>query len=169
MSEVCPDAINTVNATDAATAQAASLDELGQQLVHALTGRIAFDRFNIGLIDMTSYQFEDAFVVGQNVSGRTTGHLRTLQGSVVEAAIQAGDGFYFGDTDRQHWLERFPRFGPVLDSGIRAMMAVPLRDRSEVFASLVFASVDPSAYSPKSLSIAKAVGKAVSPRINALR
>lgn len=152
-------------AADIATRQLRSLDEIGSSLAQALAGRIAFDRFNIGLIDAVEHSFFDAFVAGQNVPGRNPGHQRTLHGSVVEAAIQAGDGYYYGNADRQGWLQRFSRFGPVFDSGICAMLAVPLRTDQVVRASLVFASCDPAAYNKQSLAVAVAVGQVVKGRI----
>ncbi len=158
----------TICAVSAATANAASLDAFGLAMVTALTGQIAFDRFNIGLIDLPRNLFHDAFVYGHNVSGRATGHQRPLDQSVVEAAIHAGDGFYFGHEDPTQWLNRFPRFGPVLDSGIRAMLAVPVKQAGKVVAALVFASNNPLAYEQKSLTLASAVGDSVADRIAAL-
>lgn len=140
--------------------QVKTLDELGNLLVAKLSGAIAFDRFNIGLIDTSRNVFHDAFVVGNNVPGRTTGHQRTLVGTVVEKAIDSGDGYYFGDSNLAPWLEIFPGFAPVFESGIRSMLAVPVReerDHREVLASLVFASRDARAYEPSSLSLATAV------------
>lgn len=165
LNELCAEA---AQAADVATHRLDSLDEIGNSLARALAGRIAFDRFNIGLIDSVEHSFDDAFVTGRNVSGRNTGHQRTLHGSVVEAAMQAGDGYHFGSEDRQCWLERFPGFGAVFDSGIRAMLAVPLRSDNVVKASLVFASCDAAAYSQKSLAVAIAVGEVVSGRILAV-
>lgn len=159
---------DTVCAVLAATAQAVSLDAFGHGMVTALNGHIAFDRFNIGMIDLSRHLFHDAFVFGHNVSGRTTGHQRTLDQSVVEAAIQDGDGFYFGHEERAQWLNRFPHFGPVLDSGIRAMLAVPVKQAGQVVAALVFASHNPQAYEPESLALAAAVGDAVADRIASL-
>lgn len=163
MNEHCRDAQIAV---ERATHDASSLSEFGQSMVQAMANHIAFDRFNIGFIDIERCQFVDAFVAGNNVAGRSTGHVRTLNGTVVQAAILAGDGYFFGDADRQQWLEQFPGFGPVLDSGIRAMLAVPLHKKNEVFASLVFASCDPAAYGSQSLAVAVAVGHGVTKKIS---
>jgi len=142
-----------------------SLSDIGHALAQVMTGWIPFDRFNIGLIDPVEHSFHDAFVIGRNVPGRATGHQRTLHGSVVEAAMQAGQGYYYGSANRQCWIDRFPGFGAVFDSGICAMLAVPLRADHEVRASLVFASCDPVAYTPSSLAVAIAVGQAVNDKI----
>ncbi len=144
---------------------ATTLDELGGMLVSALSSAIPFDRFNIGLIDTDRYQFHDAFVVGNNVPGRSTGHRRTLEGTVVEQAIAAGDGYYFGDDNLQPWVERFPGFAPVFRSGIRSMLAVPVHEEHHVLASFVFASRDATAYGPSSLALAIAVAGVVPTRL----
>lgn len=149
----------------ASCAGATTLDQLGRVVVDTLAPAIAIDRFNIGLIDQSAYQFHDAFVFGHNVPGRKTGHLRTLHGTVVEQAIKCGDGFYFGHDERSAWLERFQGFGPVYDSGIRSMLAVPVRDRENVLASLVFASRDARAYGPASVELAVAVAGVVADRL----
>lgn len=148
-----------------ATLQAQTLEAFGDQLVSALTGHIAFDRLNIGLIDVARGVFHDAYVHGSNVPGRATGHQRPLQGTVVEASDRAGNGFSFGSDDRAEWLARFPRFGPVFDSGIRAMLAVPMREGSTLRAALVLASRNPRAYGEKELALAIAVGRSIAPRI----
>ncbi len=152
-----------------ATRSAQTLTAFGDALVSALTGRIAFDRLNIGLIDATRGVFHDAYVHGSNVPGRATGHQRPLDGTVVEAADRARDGYCFGSDDRAQWVARFPHFGPVFDSGIRAMLAVPMREGSTLSAALVLASRNADAYGEQVLAQAIAVGRSISPRIIALR
>lgn len=152
-----------------ATRHAQTLAAFGDALVAALTGRIAFDRLNIGLIDPAGGMFHDAYVYGSNVPGRAVGHLRPLDGTVVEAADRAGDGFCYGADDRAQWVSRFARFGPVFDSGIRAMLAVPLRQAGILSAALVLASRDPHAYGEKELAQAIAVGRSIEPAICMLR
>jgi GAF domain-containing protein len=152
-----------------ATRHTRTLSAFGDALVTVLTGRIAFDRLNIGLIDASAGVFHDAYLHGSNVPGRTTGHLRPLDGTVVEAADRAGDGFCYGADDRARWVSRFPRFGPVFDSGIRAMLAVPLRQGGILSAALVLASRDPLAYPGKELEQATALGRSIGPRIIALQ
>lgn len=160
------DRTGTLLAAVAADANAVtSLAQLGDALVRRLAGYIAMDRFNIGLIDAHLHLFHDAYVSGRNVAGRETGHRRTLDGTVVEAAMRVGRTFQFGDAGRAGWLARFPLFGPVFDSGIRAMMAVPLKSEGTVAATLVFASRDPAAYGPDEQALATAIGAAVATRI----
>lgn len=157
-----------VLAVERATVGVTTLDQLGLAIVETVTGFISFDRFNIGLIDQRLNLFRDEYAFGHNVAGRQQGHRRTLDGSVVEAAIQAGDGYYFGSNDLQQWLERFPRFKPVFDSGMRAMLAVPLTKNKQACAALVFASKDADAYSQKSLAIAIDIGDVVLAKLELL-
>jgi hypothetical protein len=149
-------------------AAAANFASLGDRLVDILTPRINFQRFNIGLIDLADYMFVDAYVSGQNVAGRSTGHRRTLGGTVVEAAIAAGEGVFVGG-DAAALLMRFPRFGPVIESGMRAMLAAPLRHEASVVASLVLASADPDAFDQAALDVVNLVGAAAVGRIVDLR
>ena len=150
-----------------AIAAAETIRELGDYLASWIGKQIGFQRFNIGLIDITENMFIDAYVTGRNVTGRATGHHRTLDGTVVEAAITAGDGIFVGG-DVDVLLKRFPRFGPVLESGMRAMLAAPLRDRGEVIASLVLASDDPDAFDQMALDLVNRAGAAAVARISAL-
>jgi len=145
---------------------AEKIEALGDELVAVLSGRLSFDRFNIGLIDQAAYEFIDAYVSGRNVAGRETGHRRTLEGTVVEAAIDAGEGAWFGG-DPDALLARFPRFGPVLDSGIRAMLSVPLRREGRVVAALVLASHDPDGFDDAALATVQEVGAEYEGRITA--
>ena len=138
---------------------AANFAALGDRLVDFLSPKINFQRFNIGLIDLADHMFVDAYVSGRNVAGRVTGHRRTLDDTVVEAAIAAGEGVFVGG-DVDALLVRFPRFGPVIESGMRAMLAAPLRYEGSVVASLVLASVDPDAFDQAALDLVNRVGAA---------
>ena len=149
-------------------AGAVNFAALGDRLVEILTPKIDFQRFNIGLIDQVDHMFIDAYVSGRNVSGRATGHRRTLDGTVVEAAIAAGAGIFVGG-DSDALLARFPRFGPVIESGMRAMLAAPLRHEAAVVAALVLASADPDAFDQAALDLVNRVGAAAVGRIVALR
>jgi hypothetical protein len=82
--------------TEESVVAEADFQALGDHLVGRLSSVMAFQRFNIGLIDPDRYIFTDAYVSGLNVAGRVTGHERTLDGTVVERAIRAGDGAFFG-------------------------------------------------------------------------
>ena len=77
---------------------ARNFDELGRQIQAAVACEVTFDRFNVGLLDLDAYEFIDAYVYGRNVPGRQTGHRRTLEGTVVEAALGSG-GVYAGSDD----------------------------------------------------------------------
>jgi hypothetical protein len=157
------------NSTDETSiAAASSFHELGDYLVERLSPGVNFQRFNIGLIDIAEYMFTDAYVSGQNVSGRETGHRRTLDGTVVERGINAGNGVFVGG-DPETLLRDFPRFGPVLESGMRAMLAAPLRHDGIVIASLVLASEDPDAFDQDILDMVNHVGAEVVSRIAELR
>lgn len=145
-----------------------TFEELGDLLVGILSPRIGFQRFNIGLVDEASNMFTDAYVSGRNVSGRVTGHQRSLRGTVVEAGIAAGDGIFVGG-DRAALLARFPRFGPVLESGMRAMLAAPLRHEGAVVAALVLASEDPDAFDGGALDLVNKFGAAALGHILTLR
>ncbi|MDG2285715.1 MAG: GAF domain-containing protein [Alphaproteobacteria bacterium] len=151
-----------------AIATTKTIRELGDYLAGWLDKEVRFQRFNIGLIDAAEHMFIDAYVAGQNVTGRLTGHRRTLDGTVVEAAITAGDGIFVGGGEAA-LLRRFPRFGPVLESGMRAMLAAPLRNQGEVIASLVLASDDTDAFDQFTLDLVNRVGAAAKARIAAFR
>jgi hypothetical protein len=151
-----------------AIAAAGNIRELGDYLADWIGRQVGFRRFNIGLIDAVGHMFIDAYVTGQNVAGRATGHHRTLDGTVVEAAIAAGDGIFVGG-DSDALLKRFPRFGPVLESGMRAMLAAPVREEGEVIASLVLASDDPDAFDQPALDLVIRAAEAAAARISALK
>ena len=154
-------------ATDAA--KAADFNQLGEILAAALSPVVSFDRFNIGLIDEAAYVFIDAYVSGTNVAGRAIGHERTLHGTVVEAAIANDDGLWMGDSDVAALIARFPRFGPVAESGMRAMLAAPLRVDGGVAASLVLASSQADAFDDRALALVKEAGQTVLSKIIALK
>ena len=152
-----------------ASAKATTLDALGDGLVAILSDHIPFDRVNIGLIDLKRYEFNDVYVFGLNVDGRERGHLRTLNNTVVEKSIRSGEGYFFGTSDTEEWLKRFSNFGPVLKSGIRSMLSVPITANDEIIAALVLAARDPKAYTTNSLELVATAAEIITPQIKNLR
>ena len=152
-----------------ASAKATTFDALGDGLVAILSDHIPFDRLNIGLIDLKRYEFNDVYVFGLNVDGRERGHLRTLNNTVVEKSIRSGEGYFFGTSDTEEWLKRFSNFGPVLKSGIRSMLSVPITANDEIIAALVLAARDPKAYTTNSLELVATAAEIITPQIKNLR
>ncbi len=150
-------------------AGASSFTGLGNLLVAWLRPRLRFDRFNIGLLDWSAFTFTDAYVYGANVPGRLTGHCRTLEGTVVEESIEAGRGIVVSG-DPVLLLQRFPRFGPVLDSGIRSMLSEPLyHGDARPGAALVLAAANPDAFDEQALMYVNRLGAAATEQIVRLR
>ena len=160
---------NSLQKIISASVKGNTFDALGDNLVATLTSHIAFDRLNIGLIDLNRYQFKDVYVFGRNVDGRERGHLRTLKNTVVEAGIRSGGGYFFGTSETDEWLKHFPNFGPVLKSGIRSMLSVPVTANDKIIAALVLAARDPKAYTTDSLKLATAAAEIITPKIKSLR
>ena len=160
---------NNLQKIISASVKGNTFDALGDNLVAALANHIAFDRLNIGLLDLNRYQFEDVYVFGRNVDGRERGHLRTLKNTVVEAGIRSGGGYFFGASKTDEWLKHFPNFGPVLKSGIRSMLSVPVTANDKIIAALVLAARDPKAYTTDSLKLATAAAEIITPKIKRLR
>ena len=152
-----------------AAEHAASIKELGDDIARLLGAAMPIDRMNIGLLDMETYVFTDAYVTGRNVPGRTTGHRRTLSGTVVEAGMRAGGGIVIGGQPVEALVERFPGLRSTLDTGICSMLTVALDHHGKPSAALVLASTRPSAYTPQDLALVRHVGKAIIDRIHACK
>ena len=136
---------------------ARNFDELGRQIQAAVACEVTFDRFNVGLLDLDAYEFIDAYVYGRNVPGRQIGHRRTLEGTVVEAALASG-GVYAGSDDVEEMVSRFPGFRPVYESGIKAMAATVVCDGEERIASLVVGSGNPQAFTDATVASMRLIG-----------
>ena len=149
---------------------ASSIEQLGETLVGILQTSVQFERLNIGLIDSGAHTFEDAFVYGQNVRGRQLRNVRTLDGTVVEAAMNAGGTFAFAHHDLKAWLERFPRFGPVYESGMRKMLAIMLMNKTGgTDAALVVASIHSVPYSNDEIDGLQRVAEIVAEKLFKLK
>ncbi len=144
-----------------AAERAASMRELGDRVARLLGAAMPIDRMNIGLLDMETYVFTDAYVTGRNVPGRKIGHRRTLSGTVVEAGMKAGGGIVIGGQPVEALVERFPGLRSTLDTGIRSMLTVALDHQGKPSAALVLATTRPSAYTPQDLTLARQVGQAI--------
>ncbi len=152
-----------------AAGAAASFEELGGLVAEELGAVMPIERMNIGLIDLDEYVFTDAYVVGRNVPGRSVGHRRTLDGTVVEAGMRAGGGIVIGGDPPERLAERFPRLRSTLDTGIRSMLATAIECEGRAAAALVLASTRPSAYTAEDLRLAREAGEVIRERVMALR
>jgi len=126
------------------------------------------DRFNIGVLDLERYLFLDGYVRGRNVPGRATGHVRTLRGTVVEAALRDGGRTLQTHSGRREWVRCFPGFGPVYDSGIRSMGAVVAAAAAAPVANLVLASRDALGIDERALAVAGDLAVRSTPALAAL-
>ena len=136
-----------------------SLDEVCQQLADQVRILIPFDRMSVRFLDLEDGTFTDECVAGLDIPDRRRDDPKPLAGTVTEEAVAQRSGVLVADLSPDVLVSRYPGLKPVLEVGIRAVLATPLVSDGEVTAVLMLASVDPGAYSQRHVEIAGRIGE----------
>lgn len=153
----------------AETKSSISFDGLGSIIFRELGTIMPIERMNIGLINIDDYVFTDVFVTGSNLPNRPAGHRRTLRNTVVEASIAAKGPIFIGAEPQKCILTRFPGLQLTFDTGIRSVMAVPVRSKGELIGAIVLASIRSLAYTTEDIDVIYRVSTTVGESIAAIK
>lgn len=134
------------------------MDEVYGGLGPLVRRLIPSSRMSVRLVDLEKGTFTEAFVSGLDIPRRRAGETNELQGTVAGAAVRTRSVVLVGDEPTDITLGRYPSLRPVLDAGIRSVLAVPLIARNETLGALMLASIKLRAYSERHLQLAEMVG-----------
>ena len=122
---------------------------------------IPFERLVINSIDLDLGTVTTLYQSGEHVPEWAPGVVRSLPNSPTEWVVKNRIGLIFSPDSEQLGQERFLNQAPVLNKGLRWLVAVPLISRNEVIGTLHFRSSDPDAYSERSLELAERVASQI--------
>ena len=124
--------------------------ELAGELVHA-------DRIVITTVDGDEH-FIERFLSDLPVPGRVPGNRLPLAGSLTGLCVDSQESFRWSESvgGDDLWAE-MPVMQPVIDSGVRAVVCVPLAVQGQAFGALSFTSFEARPYSDHEVMLAEAV------------
>jgi len=122
---------------------------------------ISFDRLSITLNNPHDYTLTVAYISGFDIPTRRQGDAIPLEGSVNESIVQTKTGLLISSVDIKDVNERLPGLVPVIQTGIRSLMSVPLISRDEVIGALHFRSKKKNTYTQQDLGLAERIGEQI--------
>jgi len=118
---------------------------------------IPFDRISINLINLEDGTVAVAYVSGLDIPGRRLGDTYLLKGSATERIRSSRLSLLIQPETRQEFEEKFPKFIPHFQAGLRSMMAIPLISRDTVIGVLHLQSAKIRAYTDQDLRLAERI------------
>ena len=122
---------------------------------------IPFERLVINSVDLEAGTVTTLYQSGANIPAWAPGMVRALANSPTEWVAKNARGLLLSP-DSPHTLEElFANQAPVMDMGLRWLVAVPLVSRNEVIGTLHFRSSDADAYSESCLDLAERIASQI--------
>ena len=122
---------------------------------------IPFERLVINSVDLEAGTVTTLYQSGANIPAWAPGMVRALANSPTEWVAKNARGLLLSP-DSPHTLEElFANQAPVMDMGLRWLVAVPLISRNEVIGTLHFRSSDADAYSESCLDLAERIASQI--------
>jgi len=134
-----------------------SLDEVYGPFAELAGRLVPSDRIVITTLDDREH-FVARYVSGSALPGREPGERIPLEGSLTEICLSSGETVSWSKSafPDNYWAD-CPALRPVLDSGIRAILAIPLSVQNVMFGTLFFTTSEDRAYSEHETSLGEAV------------
>ena len=137
------------------------IDDVYEGFARQVRRLIPFDRIAISISNLGDGTFTNEYVLGVYAEGREKGARVPIEGTMVGYAIEVGDAIILqGDLDELSG--RFPR---MVGSGLRSVLAAPIRFKDEILGVLHLRSLEPNAYDPHHQDLIRKVADQMAPAI----
>ena len=122
---------------------------------------IPFERLVINSVDLEAGTVTTLYQSGANIPAWAPGMVRALANSPTEWVAKNARGLLLSPNSPHTLEELFANQAPVMDMGLRWLVAVPLISRNEVIGTLHFRSSDADAYSESCLDLAERIASQI--------
>ena len=122
---------------------------------------IPFERLVINSVDLEAGTVTTLYQSGANIPAWAPGMVRALANSPTEWVAKNARGLLLTPNSPHTLEELFANQAPVMDMGLRWLVAVPLISRNEVIGTLHFRSTDADAYSESCLDLAERIASQI--------
>ncbi|MCI0841177.1 MAG: PAS domain S-box protein, partial [Chloroflexi bacterium] len=129
---------------------------------------IPFDRISITVLDQPGGVLSETFVRGLDVPNRRPGDMTDMEGSTTEAVVSSRSTILLQPRDDglDELISSYPRLQPIVASGIKSFLSVPLIARDSVVGVLNFNSTSVTAFTSEHVTLAENVAGQISGAIS---
>ena len=137
------------------------IDEVYELFAREAQKLIPFTRISVNIFNPEAGTFTHAYVSGTDVPGRGKGSTIPLGGSAAEEVLRSRSTLLIGEKNMEETRNRFPGLHPMIQSGFRSMILVPLVSKEKVIGVLNFGSQQPNAYDSSHAKTAEGIGNQI--------
>ena len=144
------------------------LDAVYDAFADAVNKLIPFDRISITVLDQPGGVLSETFVRGLDVPNRRPGDMTDMEGSTTEAVVSSRSTILLQphDDGLDELISSYPRLQPIIASGIKSFLSVPLIARDSVVGVLNFNSTSVTAFTSEHVTLAENVAGQISGAIS---
>ncbi len=135
------------------------IDEVYAGFGEQLSRLLNFDRLAISLVNLDNNTFTNAYILGEEVSGRQPGQVASLEGTITNQAVLSRTALVV-QGDPQELEHRYPNF-----IHYPSVVLAPLIYRGELFGVLNARSRSPDAYTDQDAELLSRVAAQITPAI----
>jgi PAS domain S-box-containing protein len=137
------------------------IDEVYERFAQEARKLIPFTRISINIVNPEEGTFTHSYVSGADVSGRGRGDIIPLAGSAAEEVLRSRSALSIREENLEEVRIRFPALGPMIQSGFRSMILVPLISKEKEIGILNFGSQQSNAYDSFHTQTAEGIGNQI--------
>jgi two-component system cell cycle sensor histidine kinase/response regulator CckA len=137
------------------------IDEVYERFAQEARKLIPFTRISINIVNPEEGTFTHSYVSGADVSGRGRGNIIPLAGSAAEEVLRSRSALLIREENLEEVRIRFPALGPMIQSGFRSMILVPLISKEKEIGILNFGSQQSNAYDSFHTQTAEGIGNQI--------
>jgi two-component system cell cycle sensor histidine kinase/response regulator CckA len=137
------------------------IDEVYERFAQEARKLIPFTRISINIVNPEEGTFTHSYVSGADVSGRGRGDIIPLAGSAAEEVLRSRSALLIREENLEEVRIRFPALGPMIQSGFRSMILVPLISEEKEIGILDFGSQQSNAYDSFHTQTAEGIGNQI--------
>jgi two-component system cell cycle sensor histidine kinase/response regulator CckA len=137
------------------------IDEVYERFAQEARKLIPFTRISINIVNPEEGTFTHSYVSGADVSGRGRGNIIPLAGSAAEEVLRSRSALSIREENLEEVRIRFPALGPMIQSGFRSMILVPLISEEKEIGILDFGSQQSNAYDSFHTQTAEGIGNQI--------
>jgi two-component system cell cycle sensor histidine kinase/response regulator CckA len=137
------------------------IDEVYERFAQEARKLIPFTRISINIVNPEEGTFTHSYVSGADVSGRGRGDIIPLAGSAAEEVLRSRSALSIREENLEEVRIRFPALGPMIQSGFRSMILVPLISEEKEIGILDFGSQQSNAYDSFHTQTAEGIGNQI--------
>ena len=137
------------------------IDEVYERFAQEVQKLIPSDRISINILNPEEGTFTHSYVSGIGAPGRGKGMIIPLAGSAAEEVLRLQSTMLIREENLEEAGNRFPGLHPMIQSGFRSMILVPLVSKEKGIGVLNFGSQQANIYDTVHAKMAEGIGNQI--------